>query len=216
MLGQLAMMVIVVALLGWVVYRYPINGWPSLLWVAPAVVMTIIRIPFAKQTAANSITEKRAVGKERALLALVSIGGTYLPLLHLSTDVLHFANYAPPIWVPIVGGILLVPALYLFWRSHADLGRHWSVTTELHADQTLVTSGVYQRVRHPMYAAIWLLFGLQPFFIQNWIAGFSGLVSFGVMYAIRVPVEEQMMRDQFGEEYVAFCERAGRLWPKRR
>ena len=37
---------------------------------------------------------------------------------------------------------------------------------------------------------------------------------FGLMYVIRTPNEEAMMRDQFGPEYDAYCAATGRLWPK--
>ncbi len=50
----------------------------------------------------------------------------------------------------------MVAALWLFWRSHADLGRNWSQAFELRKGHELITHGVYRVVRHPMYAAIWL------------------------------------------------------------
>ncbi|MEM9421501.1 MAG: isoprenylcysteine carboxylmethyltransferase family protein, partial [Pseudomonadota bacterium] len=90
----------------------------------------------------------------------------------------------------------------------------WSVTTELREGQTLITAGVYKRVRHPMYSAIWILFLVQPLFLHNWLAGFSGPISFAIMYFIRVPYEEKMMRDKFGDEYDEYCRKTGRIWPR--
>ena len=159
------------------------------------------------------ITGKTQVTKEGILLALVAIGG-YLPIVHLATGWLSFANYSVPFWVPILGAVTLVPTLYLFWRSHKDLGRNWSVTTEIREEHVLVTNGVYKSVRHPMYTAIWLLFLMQPLLVHNWIAGLSGPIAFGIMYVIRVPYEEAMMREQFGKAYEDYCARSGRLVPK--
>ena len=98
--------------------------------------------------------------------------------------------------------------------AQPDLGLNWSVTTELRAQHDLVTSGVYERIRHPMYAAIWLIFLVQPLFIHNWIAGLSGPLAFAVMYFVRVPYEETMMRERFGEAYDAYCKCSGRLFPR--
>jgi protein-S-isoprenylcysteine O-methyltransferase Ste14 len=39
-------------------------------------------------------------------------------------------------------------AVWLFWRSHADLGRNWSPSLELREGHELVTEGVYRYVRH--------------------------------------------------------------------
>lgn len=206
--------IIAVALLGAVIWRWETNGWASLLWVTTVSIITIIRAPYARRAKANAITDQRAITMEYVLLTLVSIGGTFLPLIHLATGALGFANFHLPDWPVFIGAAFLAPGVWLFWRSHADLGRNWSVTTELREAQDLVTSGVYKHIRHPMYAAIWLLFLPQPLFVQNWIAGLAGPVSFAIMYFIRVPYEEQMMRDSFGEAYNEYCQRTGRLFPK--
>ena len=197
-----------------VIWRWQTNGWGSLAWLASIVLMAVIRAPFARQTAGNTIVETRAVTTERVLLALVAIGGTLLPLVQLTTGVLSVANYRAPDWAPFVGLALLVPGLWLFWRSHADLGRNWSVTTELREDHSLTTTGVYTRIRHPMYTAIWMLFAAQPFFVHNWLAGWSGVLTFALMYFVRVSYEEAMMRERFGAHYDDYCRRTGRLLPK--
>ncbi|MEM7740371.1 MAG: protein-S-isoprenylcysteine O-methyltransferase [Pseudomonadota bacterium] len=200
--------------IGAIVWRWETNGWGTLGWLATMVLIGIIRAPYARRNAENTVTEKRATVVERLLLLLITICAAWLPIIQLATGALSFANYPLPGWAVYVGFGLLVPGLFLFWRSHADLGRNWSVTTELREDHTLTTTGVYSRVRHPMYTAIWIMYAAQPLFIPNWIAGFGALASFALMYVIRVPYEEAMMREQFGEAYDAYCAKTGRLWPK--
>lgn len=207
-----ASMAVLVVLL----WRLDSNGWGSLLWLVAAVAMGIIRSPFEAQVSQNTIDRQERSGTERPLLLAVLIGASLIPLAHLLTGVLGFADYDVPGWLPLLGLPLLAPGLWLFRRSHVDLGRNWSVTTELRQDHTLITSGVYERVRHPMYTAIWLVFSSFPFFVHNWIAGFAAIVAFGVMYLIRVPYEESMMADRFGEAYAAYQQRTGRLWPRLR
>ena len=212
---QLLFALVAIALVGVIIARLSVNGWSSLLWLVMMVAISVIRMPYASQIKANLITDRWSVSSERVLLVLVSIGGTFLPLIHLTTGVLSFADYQLPTWAVVVAAILMIPGCWLFWRSHADLGRNWSVTTELREGQELITSGVYTRVRHPMYTSIWLLFLLLPFFVQNWIAGLAGPIAFAILYFIRVPNEEAMMRKQFGQAYDDYCRRTGRLLPKR-
>ncbi|MEM9386748.1 MAG: protein-S-isoprenylcysteine O-methyltransferase [Pseudomonadota bacterium] len=200
--------------IGAVLLRWQVNGWGSIAWLLCAVLVTVIRQPYAKRTAGNTITETHAASTEKLLLGLVMIGGTFLPLLHLATGVLASANYTLPTWAPLIGVAALVPGLWLFWRSHDDLGRNWSVTTQIREDHSLTSQGVYERVRHPMYTAIWILCAVQPLFVHNGIAGFSGLVAFALLYFVRVPYEEAMMRERFGSAYEAYCARTGRLFPK--
>jgi protein-S-isoprenylcysteine O-methyltransferase Ste14 len=114
----------------------------------------------------------------------------------------------------LVGIIILAMAVWLFWRSHADLGRNWSPSLELREGHELVTEGVYRSVRHPMYASMWLWGVAQALLLQNWIAGWVSLVMFMPLYLLRVPREERMMLDEFGEEYRAYMNHTGRVIPR--
>jgi protein-S-isoprenylcysteine O-methyltransferase Ste14 len=109
---------------------------------------------------------------------------------------------------------LLVCALIVFWRAHADLGRNWSPSLQVREGHSLITRGLYQYIRHPMYASQWLYVIAQPLLLHNWIAGLGGLLLFLPLYVLRVPAEEQMMVDGFGEEYRAYMLRTGRVLPR--
>ncbi|MEM6555422.1 MAG: protein-S-isoprenylcysteine O-methyltransferase [Pseudomonadota bacterium] len=208
------MMVIMVSLLGLILWRWRENGWGSIVWLASVVLMMVIRTPHERRNKENEISEQFAVSTERALLLLVGIGGTGLPILYLVTGWPGYADVQAPLWLPVIGLLLLIPGLWLFWRSHADLGRNWSVTTELREEHTLISNGVYKRIRHPMYSAIWLIFLAYPFLIHNWIAGPAAIVAYGILYVVRVPIEEAMMRQQFGQAYIDYMSKTGRLWPR--
>jgi protein-S-isoprenylcysteine O-methyltransferase Ste14 len=115
-----------------------------------------------------------------------------------------------------VGTLLLAAAVWLFWRAHRDLGTNWSPSLEIGAGQTLVTKGVYHTIRHPMYASH-LLWGLgQALLLHNWIAGLAGLLTFLPLYLLRLPREERMMLDHFGDAYRAYAAETGRIVPRLR
>jgi protein-S-isoprenylcysteine O-methyltransferase Ste14 len=65
-----------------------------------------------------------------------------------------------------------------------------------------------------MYSALFLLAIAQALVLPNWIAGPSYLFGFGLLYLLRVNVEERMMLDRFGAEYEDYRRRSGRLIPK--
>jgi protein-S-isoprenylcysteine O-methyltransferase Ste14 len=65
-----------------------------------------------------------------------------------------------------------------------------------------------------MYAAIWLWGIGQALLLPNWLAGPAALWSFLPMYLLRVPREERLMLDTFGDEYRAYAARTGRVFPK--
>jgi protein-S-isoprenylcysteine O-methyltransferase Ste14 len=64
-----------------------------------------------------------------------------------------------------------------------------------------------------MYAAHLLWAVAQGLLLENWLAGWIFLVVFIPLYLLRVPQEEQMMLDQFGQEYRDYMARTGRLIP---
>jgi protein-S-isoprenylcysteine O-methyltransferase Ste14 len=108
----------------------------------------------------------------------------------------------------------MVFSLWLFYRSHSDLGPNWSVTLEVRQGHQLVTHGVYQFIRHPMYASIWLFCLAQGLLLENWFAGWYPFFAFGLMYFLRTPREEQLMLETFGEDYQQYMLRTGSIWPR--
>jgi protein-S-isoprenylcysteine O-methyltransferase Ste14 len=67
-----------------------------------------------------------------------------------------------------------------------------------------------------MYASH-LLWSLgQALLLHNWLAGFAGLVGFLPLYLVRVPEEERMMLDHFGDDYRAYAARTGSILPRLR
>ena len=162
--------------------------------------------------------DRKAIFREEgfAVGLLASLWGVaiLLPLLHIFTRWLTFADYGLSAWAGCSGILIFALAIWLLWRSHADLGINWRVTTELREKHALITSGVFRYIRHPMYSAHWLWGIAQVLLIHNWIAGLASLVIIIPLYILRVRREEQMMLEQFGEEYQTYMSQTGRIFPR--
>jgi len=59
-----------------------------------------------------------------------------------------------PAWSRWLGVALGIVSLQLFGWTHHALGRNWSTRLVIKEGHSLVTSGPYRWVRHPMYTAI--------------------------------------------------------------
>jgi protein-S-isoprenylcysteine O-methyltransferase Ste14 len=177
-----------------------------------------IRLPHERRRRQTRVALDRVSGLERSLLALMFLGMLFVPAVHALTPWLDRADYrlSPRAerWTGGVGAVVLAAAVWLFWRSHVDLGRNWSPSLQLREGHELVTGGVYRSIRHPMYASQWLWGVAQALLLQNWISGPVGLVLFAPLYLSRVPREERMMLEQFGEEYLTYMDRSGRVFPR--
>ena len=162
--------------------------------------------------------DRKAIFREEGFVVglLASLWGVaiLLPLLYMFTRWLSFADFDLPVWGGWIGVATFAVALWLLWRSHADLGRNWRVTTEIREGHKLVTSGIFRYIRHPMYSAHFLWGIAQALLIHNWIAGLASLIIFLPMYLLRVRREEQMMLEKFREEYRLYMRQTGRIIPR--
>ncbi len=191
-----------------------INSIFNICYFIGLIVGSVIRGVYARQYKQTRIKDARKAGLDRLLRFLPFLGMFVIPLLYVLTSWLDFADYHVPTWAGWIGAVVFALALWLLLRSHVDLGRNFSPALEIMEGHSLVTHGVYHRIRHPMYAAHWLWGFAQALLLQNWVAGFAMLVSTLPLYLVRVPREEQMMLEYFGEEYRLYMSRTGRVIPR--
>ena len=187
-------------------------------WFAKAVillasiVMVAIRAPHGQRSRTVPVARSRKGPREVALLTIAWVA-FFLPLIWVTTPAFAFADY-PLHPVPLAAGTLfLALGLWLFHRSHADLGTNWSITLEVREKHRLVTHGVYRWVRHPMYLALFIYAAGQALVLPNWVAGPSYGVAMLLLFALRVGPEERMMAEEFGEDYEAYRAATRRLVP---
>ncbi|MDI6718608.1 MAG: protein-S-isoprenylcysteine O-methyltransferase [Methanomicrobiales archaeon] len=173
-----------------------------------------IRIYYTRRARKRRIAVRRETRLDRALLNLPLLGMVLIPLLYILTPWLDFADYSLPGWSGGTGAAIFAAALILLWRSHADLGACWTPVLLLVEHHRLVTRGVYRYIRHPMYAAHWLWAIAQPLLLQNWIAGPAMFLTFLPLYLVRVGREEEMLLEEFGEDYRVYMHHTGRLLPR--
>ncbi len=147
--------------------------------------------------------------KGNLTIRVLTLLGTVLNLwLALSGNATAFVWAAMAVVLGVVSLVLFRAAL----RSAPSKALH-VVFTGSGPDQ-LITSGVYGRIRNPLYTSYlaywagWMLAsGLHP-------ASVACFALFCVAYWIAVVEEERFLTRQFGEQYLAFKSRTGRFLPR--
>ena len=190
-----------------------------MILLASGLIWTLIRLPHRRRARKTPIARSARGPLEYGLIAL-ALAGSWLGMAYAAARLLLQPEAFPLLgdypFAPAQGWVglaLTIAAMALFALTHRDLGRSWSMSLDTRADHVLVTTGVYARVRHPMYSAFFLWFLAQALLIPNWIAGPAGLVAFTILFAVRVPREERLMLDAFGEAYRDYMRRTHRLVP---
>ena len=185
----------------------------KIIWGLGCVAYFVIRYPHQRRARKTAIAQRRVTLQEKALMAISFSGLFLVPLIYVLTDYPRFANYPFSSGAAWLGTLVLITSMVLLYRTHRDLGRLWSITLEIRDGHRLVTHGIYEKLRHPMYSSFWLWAISQALLLPNWIAGSAGLVGFGILFFARVGHEERMMLETFGDEYRAYMARTRRLIP---
>jgi len=132
--------------------------------------------------------------------------------------VFHWYPGDIPPWneVRIFGVALILPGVVILvaciWRF-AVSGK--GTLSPLDAPRRLVTGGIYRYVRNPMYLAVMLiLLGETLMFHSIPLAIYTALC-FGFFNLLVLCYEEPALRRKFGEEYIRYCQTAGRWLPRK-
>lgn len=130
---------------------------------------------------------------DKVFFVLASIG-FYSWLVVMALDAVRFHWSQMPGWLQIAGAFLLISSFYLFFvtfRENAYLSPAVRVQTD--RGQTVVSTGPYHYVRHPMYAGF-LLFALgTPLLLGSWYGLLFGL-ALVIVVARRAVMEEHTLR----------------------
>ena len=123
-----------------------------------------------------------------------------------------------PAWVRWSGLVLGVLAIFINAWSHRTLSRKLGVDFDpalrLLKVPALVKEGPYAKLRHPIYLAFLLMQISVLLLTSNWLIGVCGLAIILSVMAIRVPEEEQLLTEQFGDEYRDYIRQTGKFLPR--
>jgi len=151
--------------------------------------------------------------REKFIYYFVSLG--LVPIfIYLFTSWIDTFQLPFPSWIRWIGVAIILTGDLLFVWSHRALGRNWSPILEIRKGHTLITSGPYKFIRHPMYAAIFIIGTGISLLSSNWIVALSYMLPVICMYLVRISDEERMMIEQFGDEYIEYIRSTNRLVPK--
>ena len=152
-----------------------------------------------------------------AMMTAIKLGGLALwfsPLVYLiNPPWMAWSKIGLPEsvrWLGVGIGFLCVIGIYWLFSS---IGNNISPTSATRKQHTLVTSGPYRWVRHPLYTVGSFLFISFGMMADNWFVAALGILTF-ILMAIRTPKEEANLIEKFGDEYREYMKRTGRFFPK--
>lgn len=173
----------------------------------------LLRLYFAKGTKGQTSKNACYPQSEKFMVFLNAITMMALPLMIVFTSWLDRFSMGLPSWLRVSAAIVMAGSVCLFAWTHYSLGKFWSPILEIRDKHQLIRTGPYAWVRHPMYSQIWIWVLLQGVLLDNWLLGVSGTAAWMLLYCVRIPREERMMLDEFGDEYRKFIKQTNRIIP---
>ncbi len=181
---------------------------PGIMIVGLALLLSEIALVFTKRA------KTRANGKDRATLPLLWI------MIGLSIFAGFFCRSAfPQGRLPhprlfyLIGLLLLVLGLVLRWMAIIHLGRFFTVNVAIAKDHRLITTGPYRYLRHPSYTGTLLVFLGFSLCMLNVFALAVVFLPITAAFLWRIQVEEEALRNAFGERYRTYAASTYRLVP---
>ena len=183
------------------------------VWAIGVIAWFVIRYPYARKARKTRTVRVHGWSRERILLTVAGFGLVVVPAMWLATGWPRGLNYQLSYISVAIGAAVYLASLWLFRRSHKDLGRQWSASLEIRESHQIVRGGVYRRIRHPMYASFWLWALAQALLLPNAMAAFSGLLAIAILFFTRIDFEERMLTEAFGDDYRAYMRETKRIIP---
>ncbi len=188
-----------------------------LIMVGAFIAMFGIRIYFQSRV----LHEEREIKIQENKLSLAAGSIAALTTLTFGAEYIFFPGtfsftYALvyPDWLRWLGAIMLIAGITLLGMAHYHLDKSFYSFVVSKEEQQLVTSGPYQWVRHPIYTAYLINYVAGGLLASNLVLTFVPVIFFSLMIINRIPREEAVMREEFGQDYIELERRTGRLLPR--
>lgn len=180
-----------------------VGAWRlMLLLFIPMFILGVALLIFAPELLKKRLKSKESRSKQSLAVkfsALIFIGGFIVAAL----DFRHSWS-SMPMWVVVVASAIFLLSYALYgevMRENMWLSR----TIEVSENQTVISSGLYSIVRHPMYSVTLTLFLSMPLILGSWYS-FALFMLYIPIIVLRIKDEERLLKSELNG-YTEYCQR---------
>jgi protein-S-isoprenylcysteine O-methyltransferase Ste14 len=118
-----------------------------------------------------------------------------------------------PQFIHNLGLILIVFGLTIRWIAILKLKSMFTVNVSIQENHKIVKSGIYDTIRHPAYLGTLLSFLGLGIALINWLSIIVIFIPILLSFINRMQVEEKVLIEEFGEEYLNYSNKTYRIFP---
>jgi protein-S-isoprenylcysteine O-methyltransferase Ste14 len=128
--------------------------------------------------------------------------------LAISSGIIFAANISIPIsnlqLLPYIGLVIVIFGMILRFISIWTLGRLFTVDVTIRDNHKIKKNGVYKIIRHPSYSGSLLSFIGFGISLNNWLSLITVTILITIAFLYRISIEEKILIDQFGADYLDY------------
>ena len=152
--------------------------------------------------------------KSRIAIVVQAVGfGAIWGLRRPAGTMLFSAQRIAAVLLFLVASVLAINSAFFALRAFRHLGKNWSIVARILESHALITTGPYAVVRHPIYSSMFGLLIATGIALSRWQALVAGTVVCGLGTAWRIRIEERLLKQRFGEEYMQYARRVPAIIP---
>jgi protein-S-isoprenylcysteine O-methyltransferase Ste14 len=119
-----------------------------------------------------------------------------------------------PDWLRWLGALFLAGGITILGVAHHHLGKSFHSLVVAKGNQVLVETGPYRWIRHPIYTAYLMNYLGGGLLSSNLVLAIVPVIMYAILVATRMGQEETVLIELFGQKYVDYMKRTGRLVPR--
>lgn len=178
------------------------GGWVFLVEMAAGATVVSLWLlrhdPELLRERLGSPIQKKQVFWDKLLMAIVFVA-FYGWMVLMGFDAKRLGWSHVPAWLSASGAILIAICFFIAWLTFRENPfAAIVVKTQTERKQTIITTGPYGFVRHPMYAGAVLYFIGLPLLLGSWM-GLACIPLLAWALMLRILIEELTLRKQFPE-----------------
>jgi len=182
----------------------------SIIILCVLVIITSILINFVEAKRDKPKKEKKSIVETGTMFLFFLL---FYSLIRFGIGKINIENLTIRIPLVILGLFIIILGTFVNIKGRFNLGDNWANQVKIYKDQTLITSGVYSIVRHPLYASlIWMFYAASIIYL-NWAAFLANTLIFIPFMYYRTKQEEVLLKQQF-KNYSDYSKRVGMFFPK--
>lgn len=176
------------------------------LWV----LLSAIALNFYFSKNNSVVKEKKSIVETGSMLAffIVNVLVVYLKIGSLNS------NPKAEMVMAVFGTLLIVVGTVVNIAGRLSLKENWGNQIRIYEHHTLVESGVYHYIRHPLYASTILMMYGFSFLFANPVVFFVNTVIFMPFMVYRAKQEDVLLTVTFPETFPAYKSKTGLFVPK--